>query len=461
MASSAAEIVTMKGIHRGQVGSITLGTLLLFGSSEFTDYPVASTLWNQSEPILRKVGETTKRTLPDVSDKASESVTASLRYLGWLVVGAVMIGGVTWRFVGRAIETAIQRTRRVKDIWQGNNVQTAANPTPGNVMHNVAAATVPIVPTAASTLSGATSGDDSGEDLELSRRRQSSRIIYDNNYLRPTNQAVCKRDGILKTDLLHVDCLRMSSGNVVSSKQGRVEVAVCKKHFDVYVERRTDVGCEQNDCYGRGVLVKIGDKAIRECNEQIGLRLPQENQRGPTEPVAQVSQEKKVVTVSTASPVIVAGDGMTAGKNAVASLPYEKAMPTGAKTLESSTQLERPLPTATNAQRETPIPGGSKRMTGTADGVSLIGKDSMTSGKIDAASSPHVEFADPSDAEPDTSSDVEEEQLGKIWGNHGNLRRLSVDTMSSHQSQEKMGRRRRRGSGPRHTVSTPTVEWKC
>ena len=279
VASSAAAIVMTKGIHRGQVGAIAIGTLLLIGSSEFTDYPVASTMWNQSEPVLRKVGETTKQTLADVSDKASESVSASLRYLGWLVVGALVIGGISWWIVVRVIEAVIERTRRVKNIWLGTNMQTAGIPNAGNVIRPVAGAFVPVVPTAVRPLSGATSGEDSGEDLEMRRRCQSSRIIYDDNYLRPMNQAVCKRDGILKTDLLHGDCLMMSSGNVVSGKYGRIEVVVCKKHFDVYVERRTDVGCEQKDCYGRGVLVKIGDKAIRECNEHIGLRLLQENQK--------------------------------------------------------------------------------------------------------------------------------------------------------------------------------------
>ena len=76
--------------------------------------------------------------------------------------------------------------------------------------------------------------------------------------------------------------------------------------------------------------MKIGDKAIRECNDHIGLRLLQENQKGPTEACAQTSQEKSV-TVSTASPVIVVGDGMTVGRNAECSLPHDKTTSAGRK----------------------------------------------------------------------------------------------------------------------------------
>ena len=99
-------------------------------------------------------------------------------------------------------------------------------------------------------------------------------------------------------------------------------------------------------------------------------------------------------------------------------------------------------------------------MTGTVAVALQKDKDARAAGKTGATSSPHVEFADPADTEPVTSSDVEEEHLEKIWANGGNIRRLSVDALSSQQSQERSGKRRR-GNGPRPTVSTPNLEWKC
>ena len=443
MASIAAAIVMMKGIRRGQVGAIAMGTLLLFGSSEFTDYPMASTLWNRSEPIFRQVGETTKKTLSDVSVKASESATASLRYLGWLLAGALVIGGVSWWFAVRAIEAVIKRARRVKEVWHGQdaqNVRNAAptvlttnevNANPRSVAQNAAAAPFPLSHTANGTLSGATSGEDSGEDKEASRQCQPNRITYDNNYLRPMNQAVCKREGIMKTDLLHGDCLVMGGENVVSDKHGRVEVLICKKHFEAYADRRADVGCEQNDCYGRGVLVKIGDKAMRECNEHIGMRLLQENQKDAAEQNSMAPHDQTSAKPSTAHPVIVVEEG--------------KSLEQHAEDQCSSLQLECPLPTAATAQQEIRAPGDPMHAFDAVHGKSSTVTATKRTGKTVGKALSNVEFADPVETEPDTSSDAEEEHLEKIRGNRGETRRLSVEAISSKQSYDKDGKKAKTG----------------
>ena len=91
--------------------------------------------------------------------------------------------------------------------------------------------------------------------------------------MRPMARKPSKVSGIAGMNLIYGDSFVMKSGNEISSRQVRIEVAVCKHHDDDYQERMADVGCESGDCCVLCILVQIGDKAIRECGEHIGLRI--------------------------------------------------------------------------------------------------------------------------------------------------------------------------------------------
>ena len=50
-------------------------------------------------------------------------------------------------------------------------------------------------------------------------------------------------------------------------------------HLGEYRERVTDVGCEKDGCLARGLLVKIGENVVLECNEPIGIRIMNETEK--------------------------------------------------------------------------------------------------------------------------------------------------------------------------------------
>ena len=125
--------------------------------------------------------------------------------------------------------------------------------------------------------SGTTSGEVSEEDNATNGACQAIRIVFGNNYLRPMSRSQCEQMINMKTDFLLGDIIVVKSGNAISSRPGRIEFGICKKNFAQYVERRTDVGREQPEFYAMGILVEIGGRVIRGCNDHIGLRLLQGN----------------------------------------------------------------------------------------------------------------------------------------------------------------------------------------
>ena len=93
LASGAAAVVTTQGAHRGHKGSMLAGVLISLGSSELTDYPVGSTLWNQTEPLLTASVGNTANTISNATNVATEGIRASLRYKGWLIGGLLVMPG--------------------------------------------------------------------------------------------------------------------------------------------------------------------------------------------------------------------------------------------------------------------------------------------------------------------------------------------------------------------------------
>ena len=92
VASGAAAIMTMHGAKYGSKSAMMTGFPTLLESSEMADYPVMSTLRNQSEPLIKSAGQSTMDTLHSASEMAADSVRASVRFLGWLFCGMLMVG---------------------------------------------------------------------------------------------------------------------------------------------------------------------------------------------------------------------------------------------------------------------------------------------------------------------------------------------------------------------------------
>ena len=205
----------------------------------------------------------------------------------------------------------------------------------------------------------------------------------------------------------------MPPGDVIPSKQGRVEAGICRKQFEQYMERRADAGCEQPDCYGRGVLVKMGEKAIRESNDHIGIQLLQENQkRMKNQPSIQNGPPKSLKTDSIGGPiVIIDGDGL--GQPQVVE---SSATTTGRVSEQKSNDAGGNAADSSRAQDGEP--------TASAENEGIVKKPAVN------APNQKVLFEDPTDPDPDTSSGEEEEHREQLWGNRGTSRRLSVATTS-------------------------------
>ena len=109
----AAAIVSMNGARLGQGSDVCMGMFILLGTSEMTDYPVLSTAWNHTEPILKHASQTAVDTITNVSDMASEGVRASVRYLGIMVCGLLSIGFSLWTVCIWIAESIIRRTKKV------------------------------------------------------------------------------------------------------------------------------------------------------------------------------------------------------------------------------------------------------------------------------------------------------------------------------------------------------------
>ena len=244
----------------------------LYGGSEMADYHVMSAARNLSEPYVSQARGVTDEKLVVSKDLSPEGVWNSAKCIGrWLVC---LLGtlGIGWVVIARSIEYVIRRTKRISQQWDDSSHRTTPSEMPIASMASTAdkvligVETVPI-------LSGPTSGDISEDDARSTAGCHADKVVFGNNYLRPVNRNPCKSTGMLKTDLMYGGSFIASSGNVISSKQCRVEVKVCKPHLGEYLERRKDVGCEKPECYARGVMVRIGDIVVRECNEHIGIRL--------------------------------------------------------------------------------------------------------------------------------------------------------------------------------------------
>ena len=231
----------------------------------------------------------------------------------------------------------------------------------------------------------------------------------------------------MKTDLAFGDSLMMmmTSGTSAACKQERVEVSLCKMHLGENRERVKDISCEQAECLAKGMLANVGENVVRGCNEHIGIRITHETD---------IKQE------SLHNNREASGKGMTAGGD------------------NETHGVRQVMPDNRNADPCVVIitddgvggyifPGKSSTMNGsyakeharsyggTKPKTSAISHRSSarwkSEGRQKAPGNHKVFFQDPANAEDDTSSEQEEYQMGRIWGNKEADRRLSLETGAS------------------------------
>ena len=246
--------------------------------------------------------------------------------------------------------------------------------------------------TIATCASGPTSGEESEDEVARSSICVGSRVVFDNNQLRPMSSGPCKKIVRFKTDLMRGDSLVMKAGNVISGKEGRVEVGLCKRHYDHYLERRKDVGCEQAGCYAKGVLVKIGNDAIRECNGHIGMRLLKENQSEKDVEVSHMNlkpaEETKGVVLA------VNDDGSTQCGN-------------NQNQIDEGTHK----PIIQSSMIETTTGPAIQKRTEYTRAVNQKSQIDAPNKEKDSGDKSMATIVDPAEAEPETASDAEEEFL--------------------------------------------------
>ena len=221
----------------------------------------------------------------------------------------------------------------------------------------------------------------------------------------------CNRLGNAKRDSMRGDSFVMAPGEVIPSKQGGVGVAICEVHSDEYRGRVTDVGCEHGNCYSKRIVIKIGDKAIRERSEHIGVRITQ----GATDRKTVCSVEDRKVESQVrifSKPIAIVDDEGTASQK-----PGETEIVDGRP--RKSINAEHPFTMAMQS-----------------DGRPTV-KETKPSRKESLRR--NVYFGDPADKVSNTSSGREEDRLATIW--RGEERGIRDSSTSSSSGGSNNGRR--------------------
>ena len=430
ISTGAATIITMIGANAGRGSAMVFGMFMLLGTSEMTEYPIVSTMWNHTEPLFVNAGIATMETLSNAAELASDGVKSGVRYVGLLICGIVAFGLVVWLLTIWLLELAIRRTKKMTQAWStAPQMSEKLEPVRGELNASVSASLPHPTSQAQSCMSGPTSGEESGDDVTISALCMCRNIIYDNNCLRSMSNGPCKQTAWIKTDLMHGDSLVARNGNLISHKDGRIEVGLRKQHHDQYLERRKDVGCEQEGCYARGVLVKFGGKAIRECSERIGKRLltePKEADHVQTD--APVSEGLKRSTgIAKGTVLVVNDDGSVEPDKMAPEIDMQKTKQTSTEPTESKqTKPDRQCTDDRDVEealgRKEDEKKTSLRKAALANTANQVTVDKP------ARPCPNViSFEDPADTDG-TSSDAEEEMLGEIWNDKKGSKKLMLDT---------------------------------
>ena len=243
VASGEDAIVTMNGSKRGKRSALVMGAFLLLDASEMADYPSMSTMRNQAEPTTMSASGTAMDTLANLSEMVSDGVRPSMRYLGLMVFGILTMGFSLRMATIWMVELATRRAKKGKTAWVdiasidvADTPSVSTLPTPAN-SNDVRRVNGPIT----TCSSGPTSGESSDDDAVMSTPCRSSSAISDDNYLRPTSTASCKKIACVETDLALGDSTVVKYDNVATLKVGRAEVGLCEKHYRQYIERMGDV----------------------------------------------------------------------------------------------------------------------------------------------------------------------------------------------------------------------------
>ena len=208
-----------------------------------------------------------------------------------------------------AMEMIARRTKKVNDARNGNDIPiiptTAQTCLDANVDGNSMEA-AGIWTERAVSMSGPTLGQQVSGEIQKTAHSSptqccSAITISDQLRSRGANRRASSKTGLLRSDII-----LMAFGNAIPSKHGRIEVGLRRNHFDQYLERRSDVGLGQKDCYDLGVLVKIGGKLIRERNDHIGLRLLMDKRNGSVEkPLSSYGPPVKPIAPTGGCPVVI------------------------------------------------------------------------------------------------------------------------------------------------------------
>ena len=237
----------------------------------------------------------------------------------------------------------------------------------------------------------------------------------------------CNGAGNLKTDMMFGDSLVVKKGSIISSKNARVDITVCEMHLSEYQERISDVGCEKEGCLARVLLVKVGENFAREFSDHIGIRILNETEtqkatssknRTDMDGAEQglLSKEKTPVVGPPEATHVLSADGVVLIKD-----DDENTMGINVGLKQPDVQSTQPCA----------IPSEQETTSTATDNLKTRAVEAKKRDKPDASSN-KVRFQDPAHTEDaGTSSELEEYQLEKIWGNRGSERRLSLDTASS------------------------------
>ena len=207
---------------------------------------MVSTLWNQSAPYIIQAGELAMNTFHTVTGIDTESVWPMGKYVGWLIVGFLAIGVVGWRGWLALLGYIRKRTKKVADARNGTRITSP----PATEALSRAEASTSAQP--GPSLSGPTSGEAIEDGAILRISCQSGRMVFGGNYFRPMDVRKRRLSGNAKPDLLYLGRVVMAHGNIISSKKGRVEVSLLKRHLCEYVASNPASGARRETCMPAG-----------------------------------------------------------------------------------------------------------------------------------------------------------------------------------------------------------------
>ena len=353
------------------------------------------------------------------------------------------IGGC-WVITIWRVEYVIRRAKKIKENWHRPAILSgtvhAPAPEPTRTTSSQQPGSITSLPVP-------TSGEASEDEHNMISGRQADQVVYDNNYLTPMQSKKCKATVGSGADLMFGDSIVIPPGNVISSKQGRFEVNVCKDHLDEYMGRRKDVGCETKGCFARGILVKVGDIAIRECNGHIGLmahrdegaRLPSVHlsetgggETGMSESSGMVGKKDSKLPETSGAIVLADEEGYAQPVLGQMQLIDGRLVVVKKRNQADVTENHAETGVESNCKESGDRKGEVRPTTSTI--CEPGGMPTLTPGVKSK-----VAAKGPVGADQETSSGREKNHLGRIWGGRISDRRLSLETMSSGRSRK--GRR--------------------